>query len=148
MKTLKLTVGSSGFITIPAKSLKGMDNVSGDHMWVYSDTRDGTFISSKNPIIEWNNLRLKVRFKPKYEYIKKKFLKKYNEIAKYPDIEMQVRQTENEILIFYNSKAKNIKIEGKLVIPTDNHNESLAIEDEKLPYKVKITVQHRRLVSG
>jgi len=148
MKTLKFTVSRSGFITIPVKMLKGMDNVSANYMWIYSDTRDGVFISSKNPIIEWNNLRLKVRFKPKYEYIKKNFLKRHNEIVKYPDVEVQVKPTENELHIFYWSNIKDTKIEGKFIVPTTRPNEVLTIKNENLPYSVTITVNYRRLSTG
>jgi len=147
MKTLKFTVSRSGFITIPVKMLKGMDNVSGDYTWIYSDTRDGTFISSENPVIEWGNLRLKVKFKPKYEYRKKKFLRRYNEIVKYPDVEVQVRQTENELHIFYWSNIKDTKIEGKFIVSTSHPNEVLTIKNEDLPYSVTITV-NRRLGTG
>jgi len=145
MRKLNLTIGSSGSVNIPVSSLKeDMEYVVGNSMMVLHDSREGTALLVDNPILELNDVTIEIKFCPKFEYRKKKFLKRYHEIAKYPDVDIQVKFTEKTILVSYKAKIGDTKIEGKFTIPAQK-NDELIIKHEDLPYSVKISIKHKRL---
>jgi len=141
MKKLNLVVERSGFVSVPASELKfDMDSVSGNYTWFYNDSKDGSFISSENPTIRWNGIRFKFKFIPSYEYLKKRFFKRYNEILKYPDVKVQIRLNKNTVIISYSTIINDYTIEGKYVIPA-KRNETIKIAQENLPYSIKIQIK-------
>jgi len=145
MRKLNLTIGSFGSVSIPVTALKeDLDHVAGDNMRIWHDSREGTIIWVDNPIIELNDVTIEIKFSPKFEYRKKKFLKRYHEIAKYPDVDIQIKFTEKSLSFSYKSKIGDTKIEGKFTIPAQK-NDELIIKHEDLPYSVKLSIKHKRL---
>jgi len=142
MKTLNFTVNSSGFVSMPVTSFsEDMDCVTGEFMKVCYDSLAGTYIRVENPTIRWNGINLKVTFIPGYEYRKKRFFKRYNEIVKYPDVKIKVRISKNTLHISYTTIIGSVKVEGKFVISKRGENQSLIISHENLPYNIKIQVK-------
>jgi len=140
MKTLRLVVNRFGFVELPVSSLStDLDSVTGNYMEVSYDTSKGAIISVKDPKIEFNYTKIKITFIPSQGY-RKALYKNDSEIELYPDVDLTVDFTENDVTLSYRTNINDIKIEGKYSMPT-KRSERLTISYEKLPYSVIIEIE-------
>jgi len=146
-KVLDFNVSKYGLVTMPVAFLNAeLDSVTGDYIKVYYDgtPHKELRMTVRNPVIETDNIKLKISFIPSEEY--KKLLDDYRterELMKiYPDINMRIEILENDIQLAYMTNIDDVVIEGKYTIPLKNgRDENIIIRHENLPYKVSITIK-------
>jgi len=140
MKQLNFIVDRFGFVVLPVSLLSvGFNYLKGDYTKLYYDSTNGIMVSVKDPIIEFDGMKFTIRFMPKQEY-RRSLYRDSDRIELYPDMNVKLDLTENNMIISYSTNINDIQIEGKFTLP-NSRSENLTITCEHLPYAVKIEIE-------